>query len=300
MADRLITAIGAEGLVRVIGADTTDIVRKAVELHGMSPLATAALGRALTGGVLLSKHLKNDTDSLTLKFKGDGPLRSVIAVAKADATVRGYVDEPFEDLPIRDDGKIDVGAGIGKGQLTVIKDLGLKEPYVGTCELISGEIAEDLTYYLAVSEQIPSVVALGVRLAPDPEGVKPFIVQCAGGYILQLMPGAPDSLIDDLERQIRCLPSVTTLMDAGESIENIVEDILIGNGFELKETRPCSYKCTCSREKMEETLISIGRKDLQEIIDDKNGAELCCQYCNGRYFFTTEEMIELLDNADKK
>ncbi len=300
MSDRLITAIGAGGIVRAIGADTTELVQKAVDLHEMSSVAAAALGRLLTGAVLLSKQLKNETDTLTIKIKGDGPLGGVIAVATADASVRGYVDEPYADLPLRGDGKLDVGGGIGKGQLNIIKDLGLKEPYVGTCELVTGEIAEDLTYYLAVSEQVPSVVALGVRLAPDPEKIKPYVVQYAGGYILQLMPGAPDSLIDDLERQIRCLPSVTTLMDAGESIENIVEDILIGNGYELKETRPCQYKCNCSREKMERTLISIGAKDLQEIINDKNGAELCCQFCNSRYYFTTEEMVKLLEEADNK
>ena len=300
MADRLITAIGAGGIVRAIGAETTELVKKALELHEMSSLAAAALGRTLTGAVLLSKQLKNESDSLTIKIKGNGPLRGVIAVATADASVRGYVDEPYADLPLRGDGKIDVGGGIGKGQLSIIKDLGLKEPYIGNCELISGEIAEDLTYYLAVSEQVPSVVALGVRLAPDPEQKKPFIVEHAGGYILQLLPGAPESLIDDLERQIRCLPSVTTLLAEGETIENIVEDILIGNGFELKETRPCQYKCNCSRERMEKTLISIGSKDLQEIINDRNGAEMCCQYCNSKYFFTTEQMVSLLNEAENK
>lgn len=298
MSDYIATAIAAGGMIRIIGAETTELCEKARQLHGTSAVATAALGRTLTAAALLSNQLKNETDSITVQIRGNGPLGGIVAVSDAHANVRGYVNEPAVELPIREeDGKLDVGGAIGQGYINIIKDLGLKEPYVGTAKLISGEIAEDLTYYLAVSEQVPSVVALGVRVAPDPEGKEPFVVDKAGGYLLQLMPGAPDDLIDSIEKQLRMLPPVTTLLAAGATIENILEDLLIGHDFELQETTECGYKCTCSRERMEKTLVSIGAKDLREIIDDGNGAEICCHFCNSKYTFTTEDIIALLESA---
>ncbi len=300
MDNYIVTAMAAEGMIRIIGADTTELCEKARKLHGTSGVATAALGRTLTAAALLSNQLKNDTDSITVQIKGDGALGGIVAVSDSHANVRGYVMNPQAELPLReDDGKLDVGGAVGKGYINIIKDLGMKEPYIGTAKLISGEIAEDLTYYLAVSEQVPSVVALGVRIAPDPEGKEPFIVDKAGGYLLQLMPGASDDLIDAIEKQLRMLPSVTTLLAAGATIENILEDLLIGHGFVLQEKAECGYKCTCSRERMEKTLISIGAGDLQEIIDDGKGAELCCHFCDNKYFFSTEDVKKLLEAAKK-
>ena len=296
--DYIVTTIAAGGMIRIIGATTAGLCEEARKLHGTSAVATAALGRSLTAAALLSNQLKNDTDSLTLQIRGDGPLGGIVAVSDSHAMVRGYVMNPTVELPIREeDGKLDVGGAVGNGYINVIKDLGLKEPYVGTSKLISGEIAEDLTVYLAVSEQVPSVVALGVRVAPDFEGNEPFVVDQAGGFLLQLMPGAPDSLIDDIERQLRSLPSVTTLLGAGATIENILEDILIGYDITFQKKEPCGYKCSCSRERMEKTLISIGEGDLQEIIDDDKGAELCCHFCNNKFFFSTEDIIGLLAEA---
>lgn len=301
MGDYIVTAIAAGGMVRAVGAETTALCDEARLLHGTSAVATAALGRTLTGAALMSNQLKNDTDSITIQIKGKGPLGGVVAVSDADANVRGYVCEPKAELPIREsDGKLDVGGGIGKGYLSVIKDLGLKEPYVGTSVLVSGEIAEDLTYYLAVSEQVPSVVSLGVRVAPDPEGKEAFVVDKAGGFMLQLMPGAPEGLIDDLEKRLSAFPSVTTLLAAGATVVNIIEDLLRGYDVIVQKEHSCSYRCACSRQKMEDTLISLGANDLQEIIDDGKGAEICCHFCGRKYFFDTHDVMELLTEARKK
>lgn len=301
MSDCLITAMAADGQVRLIGADTTVLCEKARALHNTSAVATAALGRTLTGAALMSRLLKNDTDSITLQIKGRGPLGGVVAVSDALANVRGYVGDPSVELPLREsDGKLDVGGAIGKGYLNIVKDLGMKEPYVGTSALISGEIAEDLTYYLAVSEQVPSVVALGVRVAPDPSGNAPFVVSQAGGFLLQLLPGAAESLIGDMEKRIASLPSVTTLLAAGATIENIMEDLMKGYDLTIQNKQPCAYHCTCSREKMEKTLISLGEQDLQEIIDDGRGAELCCHFCGNKYFFDTDAIVKLLCEAGKR
>ena len=301
MSDCLITAMAAEGQVRLIGAETTALCEEARRLHNTSAVATAALGRTLTGAALMSRLLKNDTDSITLQIKGRGPLGGVVAVSDAQANVRGYVGDPSVELPLREsDGKLDVGGAIGKGYLNIVKDLGMKEPYVGTSALISGEIAEDLTYYLAVSEQVPSVVALGVRVAPDPDGNAPFLVSQAGGFLLQLLPGAEESLIAELEKRIAALPSVTTLLAAGATIENIMEDLMRGYDLTIRNKQPCAYRCTCSREKMEKTLISIGTKDLQEIIDDGRGAELGCHFCGNQYVFDTDAVTALLCEAGKR
>lgn len=301
MSDCLITATAAGGRIRLIGAETTLLCEEARALHHTSAVATAALGRLLTGAALMSRFLKNATDSITLQIKGRGPLGGVVAVSDAYANVRGYVENPFAELPLREsDGKLDVGGAIGKGALHVIKDLGMKEPYVGTSALVSGEIAEDLTYYLAVSEQVPSVVALGVRVSPDPGGREAFRVSQAGGFLLQLLPGAEESLIDALEKRIAGFPSVTTLLAAGATVENMLEDLMQGYDFTVRDRKPCAYRCTCSREKMEKTLVSIGAQDLQEIIDDGRGAELCCHFCGAKYFFDTDAVVKLLAEAEKR
>ena len=293
--DVLVAAIAADGLVRVTAAESTATCEKARIIHGTSALATAALGRALTAAALLSSQLKNDTDSVCLQINGKGPLGRIVCISDVRARVRGYVANPKAELPLRvSDGKIDVAAGVGKGFLQIIKDLSLKEPYIGTSALVSGEIAEDLTYYFAASEQVPSSVALGVRIGPDPEGKEPFRVEKAGGFIIQLMPGAPDSLIDDLEKRISGLPSVTTLLAAGATVQDIIHDVFKGYSPEIETSHWFGYVCGCSRGRMQAALAAVGRKDLTEIYNDGQGAELCCNFCNKKYFFTTEEIGAML------
>lgn len=301
--DYVVTGIAANGCVRVIGAETTALVNEALRIHGTSPVATAALGRLLTGAVLLSKQLKNPTDTLTIQIKGRGPLGGVTAVADAAAQVRGYAEHPSADLPLRKnessgdgkiaDGKLDVSGAIGKGYMNVIKDMGMKEPYIGTVALVSGEIAEDLTYYLAVSEQIPSVVALGVQLAPAPEAPCGYCVSKAGGFMLQLLPGAEEKLISDLEQRVGYITSVTGLLSAGATIVNIAEDLLRGYDFQEQTRSGCAYRCNCSREKIARALISIGPEERKEMIEQDGGAEVHCQFCNQKYLFNAEELAGL-------
>lgn len=297
MGDHILTGIAGNGFIRIIGADTTKICEEARKIHGTSAVVTAALGRTLTAASLLSSQLKNETDSLTLSIHGHGPIGTMTCVSDFRGNVRGFATNPKVELPIREsDGKLDVGKGVGKGYLTVVKDLSLKEPYMGTAELVTGEIAQDIAYYLRISEQVPSVVSLGVRIAPDPTGNEPFIVEKAGGFLAQLMPGAPDDIIDRLELNASMLPSVTMLLGAGATITNICEDLTRGLDFELKELHNCSYKCSCSRERMLSAIAAIGRTDLEEIANDGKGAEICCHFCNTKYNFTDKEIKSLLTN----
>ena len=299
--DVLVTGIAADGFVRFTAAESTATCEKARIIHGTSALATAALGRALTAAALLSSQLKNETDSVSIQINGKGPLGKIVTISDVKARVRGYVANPKAELPLRvSDGKIDVAAGVGKGFLQIIKDLSLKEPYIGTSALVSGEIAEDLTYYFAASEQVPSSVALGVRIGPDPDGKEPFRVEKAGGFIIQLMPGAPDSLIDDLEKRIGGMPSVTTLLAAGATATDIVKDIFKGYSPEIQSSHWFGYVCGCSRGRMQAALAAVGRKDLTEIYEDGHGAELCCNFCNKKYFFSTEEIGEMLAQQPAK
>ena len=298
--DHVLAGLGANGFVRILAAETTGIVAEAADIHSTSALATAALGRTLTAAVLFAKQLKNDSDSVTLQIKGRGPLGGIVAVARPDGGVKGYIVHPEVELPLNSIGKLDVGGGIGKGFITVIKDMGMKEPYVGTSALISGEIAEDISYYLMQSEQVPSVVALGVRLVPyegDPKDGKPFTVEKAGGFMLQLMPGADESLIDTLEATVSGMPSVTTLLSAGATIDNIIEDIFRNLGDLTLARSECMYSCTCSRERMANALRLIGTADLDEIIEDGRGAELKCDFCRNKFFFTNEDLVEIRKTA---
>ncbi len=293
--DMILTLTGAEGHIRMIACESTRTCEEARKIHNTSPVATAALGRTLTAAALMSSQLKNETDSITVNICGKGPLGSILCVSDVHANVRGYVMNPSADLPLREtDGKLDVGGAVGRGYLRVIKDLSLKEPYVGTSALISGEIADDLSYYFVTSEQVPSSVALGVRVRPGAAGDGSFEVDRAGGFILQLMPGADDSLAEELEARASAMPSVTTMLAAGATIGDIAEDVLKGFSPQLKEKKTFAYKCPCSRERMLEALAAIGRKDLTEIYEDGKGAELLCHFCNKKYNFTTEEIGLLL------
>ena len=298
--DLLISGTAADGFLRLIGAETTSVVDAARKIHCTSPTATAALGRVLTGAILMSKEMKNDTDRLTLQVKGRGAIGGIAAVSRISTKngvagelngvfVKGYAENPHADLPLREtDGKLDVGGLVGKGFLSVIMDLGLKEPYTGSVPLLSGEIAEDLSYYYAVSKQVPAAVSLGVLIGQDLSVIK------AGGFMLQLLPGAPKSLIEEIETRISGMPSVTTLLRAGATIENILEDITKGHHFAASDKIPCAYFCDCSRERMEEALCSIGKEELRKILEEDHGAELCCHFCNHKCNFTEKEIASLL------
>ena len=293
--DCIVTATAAGGAVRMTACESTGICERARRIHGTSAVMTAALGRTLTAASLLSSQLKNDTDSLTVQISGKGPGGNIVCVTDSKGNVRGYCANPSVELPLRDsDGKLDVGGAVGKGFLQIIKDLSMKEPYRGTSALVSGEIGEDVSYYFAVSEQVPTTTSLGVWICPDPCGAEPFVVEKAGGFILQLMPGAPEELIGDLESRFSSMPSVTTLLAAGASVTDIINDALSGHSPEIREVRPVEYRCTCSRERMRAALCAIGRDDLKEILEDGKGAELCCRFCGSKYFFDSGDIEEML------
>ena len=293
MKDYIARATAAEGNIRAFAAVTTDLVETARNIHGASGVATAALGRTLTAIAIMSKMSKSDKDVLTIQIKGDGPLGGIVAVSDADANVRGYVNDPSIELPLNSRGKFDVSAAIGKnGYLNVIRDLGLKEPYVGYVDLYSGEIGEDIAYYYAFSEQIPSVVSLGVLVAPDGN------VIASGGYIIQMMPGASESLAGEIEEKVSSMKSVTTLLEEGKSPEDLLEMILGEMSLEITEKYPVAYRCNCSRERMERNLISIGAKDILELASEQHGAELQCHFCNSKYHFTEEELIALVNDGN--
>lgn len=294
--DKMITALAFDKQVRVIAAVTTETVNKAISLHGLLPVPAAALGRALTGAVFMSSMLKNDTDKLTLQIHGKGPLGNVVVTGDRFGHVRGYVGNPQCDLPVRADGKLDVSGAIGKGYLQVLKDIGMKEPYIGMVPLISGEIAEDLTYYFASSEQINSAIGLGVLVAPEGNAL------IAGGYMLQLLPGATEECISFLEKRLTELPSVTGLMqqddgdnrDAADVARDLVKTIFQEHSVEFLTESECGYFCDCSRERMERNLISLGKKELYELAEEEPEAELVCHFCNSKYRFTSEELKSLI------
>lgn len=295
MKDILKRGTSFDGCVRIFAATTTELVNEAQKIHQTFPVASAALGRTLTAGVLMSAAgLKADDDTLTLQIKGDGPLGSIVVCADSKSDVRGYVVNPYVDLPLNEAGKLDVGGAVGAGMLNVIKDLGLKEPYVGQIPLVSGEIAEDITMYYAQSEQIPTAVALGVLVDTD------HSIKASGGFMIQMMPGATDETADIIEQSIKNAGAVTKMIDSGMTAEDIIFAIAgeIGVMIENEDTVP-HYKCTCSKERMEKALISIGKKELEDIITEQGEAELSCQFCNNKYNFTESELRELLKKATR-
>ena len=290
MNDYIASAITHEGNIRVIAADTTALCNRAQEIHKMSPVCCAALGRALTGASILGRMLKGYDDSVTLQFNGGGPIGRIVAVSDGRSNVKGYVDNPVVDLPLRADGKLDVGGAVGRdGMLSVVKDMNMKEPYVGQTPLVSGEIAEDLTQYFATSEQLPTAVALGVLVDRD------YSVKAAGGFVIQLLPGAEEADIERVEKVIAEIPAVTQLLSRGETPKDIVERLLTGYEIDYFEDMETKYLCDCSRERMERALISVGEKDLREILNEDGHAELCCHFCNSKYDFGREELEEMLD-----
>lgn len=292
MQDYVVRSTAAGGLIRAMAARTTLLVDEARRRHHTYPTATAALGRVLTAAAIMSVDL-GENHTITIRVLGDGPLGGIVAVAEAGGRVRGYVQEPATHLQPRPDGKLDVGAAVGKGTLTIAKDLGLKEPYTGTVPLVSGEIAEDLTSYFYISEQIPSVVSLGVLVDVDNSA------RAAGGYFLQLMPGAGNQLVDLLERNVQEMPAVSSLVDQGREPEEILEMVLSGTGVKLYQRFPVSFTCTCTRERLERALISLGKDELESILVEQGEAELSCHFCSQVYHFGEKDLRRLLSQVKR-
>ncbi|MCH5210655.1 MAG: Hsp33 family molecular chaperone HslO [Oscillospiraceae bacterium] len=293
MSDKLVRGNSMDGAIRVFAAVTTDLVNEAHRIHGTYPVATAALGRLLTGAAIMgAAGLKSETDSITLQIKGEGEIKDLVAVSDCMSHVRGYISNPYIDRPLNKNGKLDVGGAIGGGYLSVARDLGLKEPYIGQIPLTTGEIAEDLTYYFAKSEQIPTSIALGVLVDTDNS------VIAAGGFMVQLMPEATEEMAESLEEILRAAPPVTSMIQEGMTAEDIL--FRVTEGFpmlcENKSITP-EYRCTCSKERMERALVSIGKEELQGIIDEQGEAELTCRFCDNKYLFNKQDLLELLEQA---
>ncbi|MDD7076808.1 MAG: Hsp33 family molecular chaperone HslO [Lachnospiraceae bacterium] len=291
--DYIVRATAADQQIRAFAATTRDMVETARSYHNTSPVATAALGRLLTAGAMMGAMMKGEKDILTLQIKGNGPIGGITVTADSKANVKGYVQNPEVMIHANEKGKLDVGGAIGIGILNVIKDLGMKEPYVGQCELKTGEIGDDLTYYFAVSEQVPSSVGLGVLME------KNNTVKQAGGFIIQLMPFTSEEVIDKLEKKLSEVTSVTSMLDQGMTPEEILQELLGEFGLEIMDTIPTQYHCDCSKERIERALISIGKKDLQEMIDAGETIEVGCQFCNKKYHVTVEELRELLKKSSR-
>ena len=291
MADYILRATAAKGQIRAFAATTKDTVEAARAAHNTSPVATAALGRLLTAGAMMGVMMKGEEDLLTLKIQGDGPIGGLTVTADAKGRVKGYVFNPSVLLPPNEKGKLDVGGALGLGVLSVIKDIGLKEPYVGQTILVTGEIAEDLTYYFASSEQTPSSVALGVLMNGE------NTVRQAGGFILQMMPGASEEVIGRLEEKLGEIVSVTAMLDEGKTPETILGDVLGEFGLEIREKIPAQFYCNCTKRRVEKALISIGKKEIQEMIQDGKPIEINCHFCGRHYVFSVEELKEIFNKA---
>ena len=294
MNDYIVRAIAAEGAVRAFAVTSKELTERAICAHHTSPVVSAALGRLLAAGAMMGVMMKGEDDLLTLQIIGDGPLKGLVVTADAKGNVKGYPKVPDVELPPNAMGKLDVGAVVGKGILRVIKDMGLKEPYTGSTELQTGEIAEDLTYYFASSEQIPSSTGLGVLVDRD------CSIRQAGGFILQLMPFAGDEVIETLERNISSLSSVTDMLERGYSPEDMLKELLNGMEPEFTDQYPASFACNCSKERVRKALVSISRKDMQSMADDNEPIEVKCQFCNTAYQFGAEELKEMLAEMNTK
>lgn len=290
-ADYIVRATAGNHQIRVFAATTRKLVEEARQAHNTSPVATAALGRLLTAGAMMGVMMKGEDDLLTLKIQGSGPIEGLTVTADSRGDVKGYAYNPGVMLPPSPAGKLDVGGAVGEGVLSVIKDIGLKEPYVGQTILVGGEIAEDLTYYYATSEQIPSSVALGVLMNKD------NTVKQAGGFIIQLLPGASDEMVEKLEKKLGEITSITSLLDQGNTPEMILQYVLGEFGLEILDKSPTRFYCNCGKDRVERALVSIGKKELQEMIDDGKSIEVNCHFCNKNYEFTVEDLKELLEKA---
>ena len=286
----LVRAMTRDGFVKAVAVTTADIVERARQIHKTLPTATAALGRLLSAASMMGNMQKVENGSITLQVKGGGPLGTVLAVSDAEGNVRGYVHNPQISLLEKYRGKLDVGAAVGTdGMLTVIRDLQMKEPYVGSVQLVSGEIAEDITEYFVQSEQTPTACALGVLVDTDQS------VRAAGGYLIQLLPGAPDDIIDKIEAGIEKAGAVTSILDRGLTAQQLLETVMEGLDLEILETTPVEYRCYCSRDRVTSTLISLGRKELQQIVDEGETVHIECQFCDTIYDYTPENIAKILE-----
>lgn len=293
MSDYIVRATAADLQIRAFAVTSGELVEEARSIHNTSPVATAALGRLLSAGAMMGAMMKGDDDLLTLQIKGDGPIGGITVTADSKARVKGYVNEPAVLIPANTKGKLDVAGAVGNGMLRVIKDLGLKEPYVGQTQLQTGEIAEDLTYYFATSEQVPSSVGLGVLLNRD------NTIRQAGGFIIQLMPFTEDRIIDGLEKKLSGVSSVTALLDQGLTPEELLEELLGEFGLEITDTLPTSYYCNCTRERVEKAVVSIGSKEIREMIQENKPIEVKCQFCGKAYTFDVEDLKQILTRAKR-
>ena len=293
MTDYIVRATAADGQIRAFAAYTKDVVEEARRRHNTSPTATVALGQLLTAGTMMGAMMKNDTDILTLQIRCDGPLGGLTVTADNQGNVKGYAVHPDVDVPVKN-GQINVADALDLGVLNVIKDMGLKEPYVGQTILETSEIAKDLKYYYMNSEQVPSSVGLGVLMNKD------NTVKCAGGFIIQLMPFAEDATIDKLEENLKNVTSVTELLDHGCTPEGLLEALLGNLGIEVLDTLPTQFHCNCSKERVEKAVASVGREDLQAMIDDGEDIEVKCDFCNSTYKYTVDELKEILKESNEE
>lgn len=293
MGDHIIRAMAANNQIRAFAAVTTETVETARQHHNTSPVATAALGRLLTGGAMMGVMMKGEKDVMTLQIKAGGPLNGITVTSDSHGRVKGYVGNPDVCIPANSKGKLDVAGAVGVGFMNIIKDMGMKEPYLGQVELQTSEIAEDLTYYFATSEQVPSAVGLGVLMNKD------NTVRHAGGFIVQLMPFAEESVIAKLEENVSKITSVTNLMEEDATPEGLLNKVLEGFDIEISDTIPTEFYCNCSKERVEKAFISVGRKELNEMIQEGKEVELNCHFCNTNYIFTVEELKEILRKAKR-
>ena len=288
MKDQMVRAFAADGMIRAFAASTGNLVEEARAIHNTAPVVTAALGRMLTAGVMMGAMMKNPEDRLTIKIDGAGPMRGVLVTADCSGNVKGYPYENMVILPPNAKGKLDVSGAIGAGILTVISDTGLKEPYVGQVELVSGEIAEDIAYYYASSEQVPSSVGLGVLVNPD------STVNCAGGFIIQLMPGCPEETISRLEECMKDVTGVTDILKEGKTAEEMLRGLLAPLDPVVTDTTDCSFYCNCSRERVSRALMTVGEKELRSMISDGKPVELSCHFCGKSYTFSVKDLERML------
>ena len=294
MGDQLTKAITKDGFLKISAVVTTETVNKAHTYHNTGALASAALGRLITAGLLMGDGLKEDAASLTLQIRGDGVLGTLVAVADSKGGVKGYVANPDAELPLKENGKLDVGKGVGQGTLSVIKDLKMKEPYIGQIPIQTGEIGDDLAYYFMQSEQVPSVVALGVLVDRD------YTIKCSGGFIVQVMPGCDEKTLSKLENSIQGLMSVTDMLKEGMSTEDIIKYVMLGFDIDILETNQIGYLCDCSVERMEKAIISLGKKEISDIIDEQGEAEIVCHFCNNAYKFDKNQLEDMLKKATRE